>query len=73
MSRIISIGNQLKNKMEKQVQHFDYLVIGAGSGGIGSGRWAAKNFGVKVGIIEHQRLGGEQYGRTSPFRDHSKP
>lgn len=36
---------------------FDYLVIGGGSGGLGSGRRAAK-FGAKVGIIEHGRVGG---------------
>lgn len=36
---------------------FDYLVIGGGSGGLGSGRRAAV-LGAKVGIIEHGRLGG---------------
>jgi len=38
--------------------HFDYLVIGAGSGGVASARWTANKHGTKVGIIEHQRLGG---------------
>ena len=37
---------------------FDYLVIGGGSGGIASGRRAAEFAGVKVGLIESQRLGG---------------
>lgn len=44
--------------MENQVKKFDYLVIGAGSGGIGSARWTAKNYGKKVAVIEHKRLGG---------------
>jgi len=37
--------------------HFDYLVIGAGSGGLASARKAA-SFGAKVGIIESGPLGG---------------
>lgn len=36
---------------------FDYLVIGAGSGGIASARRAA-TYGAKVGIVEKARLGG---------------
>lgn len=36
---------------------FDYLVIGGGSGGLGSGRRASV-LGAKVGIIEHGRIGG---------------
>lgn len=36
---------------------FDYLVIGGGSGGLGSGRRASL-LGAKVGIIEHGRIGG---------------
>ena len=36
---------------------YDYLVIGAGSGGIASARRAA-SYGAKVAIIEAQRLGG---------------
>lgn len=44
--------------MENSDNHFDYLVIGAGSGGVGSGRWTASKHGTKVAIIEHQRLGG---------------
>ncbi|MEL7372264.1 MAG: FAD-dependent oxidoreductase, partial [Myxococcota bacterium] len=37
--------------------HFDYLVIGGGSGGLASARRASKH-GAKVGIIESGRLGG---------------
>ena len=37
--------------------HYDYLVIGGGSGGMASARRAATH-GVKVGIIERQALGG---------------
>ncbi len=36
---------------------FDYLVIGAGSGGMASARRAAA-YGAKVGVIEQARLGG---------------
>lgn len=38
-------------------KHFQYLVIGGGSGGIASARRAAE-FGVNVGLIEKQALGG---------------
>lgn len=38
-------------------KEFDYLVIGAGSGGIASAR-RAREFNVSVGVIEYQRLGG---------------
>jgi glutathione reductase (NADPH) len=37
--------------------HYDYLVIGAGSGGMASARRAA-SYGVKVGVIEKSALGG---------------
>jgi glutathione reductase (NADPH) len=36
----------------------DYLVIGGGSGGLGSARAAAGRFGTKAMIIENKRLGG---------------
>ena len=35
----------------------DYLVIGGGSGGLGSARRAA-SLGARVAIVEHGRLGG---------------
>ncbi len=38
-------------------KHFDYLVLGAGSGGIASARRAAAH-GAKVAIVEHGPLGG---------------
>lgn len=37
--------------------HFDYLVIGGGSGGLASARRAA-HYGAKVAVIESGRLGG---------------
>ena len=37
--------------------HFEYLVLGGGSGGIASARRAAAH-GAKVGVIERARLGG---------------
>nr|AZL94295.1 thioredoxin-disufide reductase [Cardiosporidium cionae]AZL94296.1 thioredoxin-disufide reductase [Cardiosporidium cionae] len=39
------------------MEHFDYFVIGGGSGGIASARRAA-TYGQKVGVAEYQRLGG---------------
>ncbi|KAI5809515.1 hypothetical protein DFH27DRAFT_508254 [Peziza echinospora] len=39
-------------------KHFDYLVIGGGSGGLASARRASALYGKSVGIIEHGRLGG---------------
>ena len=38
-------------------QHFDYLVIGGGSGGIATANRAAM-YGAKVGLIEAKHLGG---------------
>ena len=38
-------------------KHFQYLVLGGGSGGIASARRAAE-FGVSVGLIENGPLGG---------------
>jgi glutathione reductase (NADPH) len=38
-------------------KHFDLLVIGAGSGGLGAARRAA-NFGKKVAMIENKEIGG---------------
>jgi glutathione reductase (NADPH) len=43
---------------EEVAQEFDYLVIGAGSGGVGSGRYAAATYGTKVCIIENRVIGG---------------
>ena len=41
----------------RAVRKFDYLVIGGGSGGLGSARRAAL-LGKKVAIVEHGKLGG---------------
>ncbi|KAM3569775.1 hypothetical protein VYU27_008139 [Nannochloropsis oceanica] len=38
-------------------QHFDYLVIGGGSGGVASARRAA-SYGAKVALVEYKALGG---------------
>lgn len=45
------------SSMLRTVKHFDYLVIGGGSGGIASARRAAE-YGAKVALIEHGPLGG---------------
>ena len=37
---------------------YDYLVIGAGSGGIASARRAASCPGIRVAVVEQARLGG---------------
>ena len=39
-------------------KHFQYLVLGGGSGGIASARRAAEFSGVSVGLIEKGSLGG---------------
>lgn len=39
-------------------KHYDYLVLGGGSGGLASGRRASAMYGQKVGIIESGPLGG---------------
>jgi glutathione reductase (NADPH) len=36
----------------------DYVVLGGGSGGLGSARMASSKFGAKAVIIENKRLGG---------------
>jgi len=43
--------------MAPVAKHFNYLVLGGGSGGIASARRAAE-FGVSVGIIEKAAIGG---------------
>lgn len=45
------------NNINAQSQHFQYLVIGGGSGGIASARRAAK-YGASVCLIESGALGG---------------
>ncbi len=41
----------------KKTENFDYIVIGAGSGGLGSAFRAAKH-GARVALIERDRVGG---------------
>lgn len=36
----------------------DYLVLGGGSGGLGSARMASSKFGAKAMVVEAARLGG---------------
>jgi glutathione reductase (NADPH) len=43
--------------MQQEAQKYDLIVIGAGSGGMGSGRKAAA-FGKKVAMIENRVIGG---------------
>ena len=43
--------------MEPASKHFDLIVIGAGSGGLGCGRRAAQ-YGKKVAMIENRVIGG---------------
>jgi len=50
-------GGSRSLSMSSEDYDFDYLVIGAGSGGIASARRAA-SYGAKVGVIEKARLGG---------------
>ena len=46
-----------RTKMNAENNHFDYLVIGGGSGGVASARRAA-SYGAKVCLIEKAALGG---------------
>lgn len=39
-------------------KHFNYLVLGGGSGGIASARRAAEFTNISVGLIEKSKLGG---------------
>lgn len=58
-SRSISrkTGRSMSSNAEMGEHEFDYLVIGAGSGGIASARRAA-TYGAKVAVVEKGRLGG---------------
>lgn len=59
--RIASLSRHLSNTskaMAPIVKETDYLVIGGGSGGLGSARMAASKYGVKAMVIEGKRLGG---------------
>ena len=47
----------LIRRMSNEITSVDYLVLGAGSGGIASARRATE-FGITAAIIEHGPLGG---------------
>ncbi len=56
----IRLGIHARNNLyshAKASNHFDYLVIGAGSGGMASARRAA-GYGANVAVIERNSLGG---------------
>ncbi|XP_070537676.1 glutathione reductase, mitochondrial-like [Ptychodera flava] len=57
LTRVSMIARILSASMSSSAKVFDYLVIGGGSGGIASARRAAE-FGIRVALIEHGRLGG---------------
>lgn len=47
----------LRRKMSDSIKHYDYLVIGGGSGGVASSRRAA-SYGAKTLLIEGKAMGG---------------
>ena len=51
------VARSLFRKMSSDITTVDYLVLGAGSGGIASARRATE-FGITSAIIEHGPLGG---------------
>ena len=56
--RFISSSTDGTDGDDSNIDHdFEYLVIGAGSGGIASARRAA-SYGAKVAVVEMERLGG---------------
>ena len=57
MRRLMGISNHLTKRSFATEKKVDYLVIGAGSGGIASARRAAQH-GKKVTIIENKVVGG---------------
>ncbi|ODA82137.1 hypothetical protein RJ55_00643 [Drechmeria coniospora] len=61
-SRIASLTRHLSasssSAMAPITKETDYLVLGGGSGGLGSARMASAKFGAKAMIVEANRLGG---------------
>lgn len=69
--RISSLSRHLSTSapnMAPITREAEYVVLGGGSGGLGSARAAAARFGVKSLIIENKRLGGTcvNVGYVSP-------
>lgn len=59
--RIASLSRHLSTTskaMAPTIKETDYLVLGGGSGGLGSARMAASKYGVKAMVVESARLGG---------------
>jgi glutathione reductase (NADPH) len=57
-SRVFTRNTKImRMMMSDKSKHYDYLVIGGGSGGVASARRAA-GYGAKVGIVEVKALGG---------------
>lgn len=56
-SLLLFFSGSSQEQAEKVPEHFEYLVIGAGSGGLASAR-RARTYGVKVAVVEKARLGG---------------
>ena len=59
LSRQLSTTTMAPTSTKNSIKHFDYLVIGGGSGGVASARRAAK-YGAKVLLIESnfKKFGG---------------
>lgn len=57
--------------MAPTTKETDYLVLGGGSGGLGSARMASGKFGAKALIVENKRLGGTcvNVGYAPPLLD----
>lgn len=59
--RIASLSRHLSTTrpvMAPITHEADYVVLGGGSGGLGSARMASAKFGAKAVIVENKRLGG---------------
>ncbi|KAG5955084.1 GTP-binding protein gtr1 [Claviceps arundinis] len=59
--RIASLSRHLSTTyrtMAPITKEIDYLVLGGGSGGLGSARMASSKFGAKALVVEASRLGG---------------
>ncbi|KAL7798338.1 glutathione-disulfide reductase [Trichoderma ceciliae] len=60
-NRLTSLSRHLSTTaraMAPTITETDYLVIGGGSGGLGSARMASSKYGVKAMVVENSRLGG---------------